>query len=352
MHKYNRFIIILLLISCTTTVYAVSPTLEGENRFNEIVSKIMSGSLSLNPIDIINNLKVMVINEVHESAKGIVSVISVCIVTSILRVFDGFKSKSVSQATYFACFTIICTIALKVFSIALEYSINVVMAMTDFITKFNPLFVLMLATSGHSVTAAALHPVLSGAVYVLSLIVKKWVVPLIVIQTVLSIVNYMNDSISISGFCKLIKSFVKWILALSFTLFTGICATYGFGLPAIDELSTKTMKFAVSGLVPVVGSCLSDSVDTVISGGQLMKNSVGSGAVIVLCLICLVPIVKLAVMSFMFRMCAAVSEPICEKRITSVLNEISSSVIQLFAMVVVIAMLFVICIFIILSLTG
>lgn len=356
MYKHCKLYLTLIIAAAALfaahTVYADTPQLENEPFFNKAVSDIASGSFSLNPADIIKYIQNLFTKEIRESGSILITLICIGTAASVIGMFDTFSSKETANAAFFACFTAVCTAALGSFLTALRYASSVIEAMTDFITKFSPLLTVMLLSSGHAASAGVFHPVLSGAVYILSLIVKKWLIPLIAFETVLSIISRMNDTISITGFCKLIHSLVKWILAASFTLFTGICSIYGFTTPALDVLGAKAVKFAVGSLVPVVGGFLSDSMETVISGGQMMKNAVGGAGLAVMCVTCCVPVIKLAVICLMLKLGAAVIEPISDKRISGMLWSISSSVMQLFGMVIVIAVLFMICISIILSSTN
>ena len=84
----------------------------------------------------------------------------------------------------------------------------------------------------------------------------------------------------------MVKSISKWLMAAIITIFTGISAIYGFSSPALDAVSGKAVKFAVGSLVPVVGTFLSDTLETVVSGTRLMKNAVGTSGIIVMCVIC------------------------------------------------------------------
>ena len=224
--------------------------------------------------------------------------------------------------------------------------------MTDFITKLSPILAGLIMTSGASMSAASFHPVLSAAVYAVTIICDKCIIPLASYAAVLSIANNISDQVQISGTCRLISSIAKWILALSFTLFTGICGIYGFSAPALDVVSAKTVKFAVGSLVPIVGSFLSDTLETVVSGGKMMKNTVGSAGLVVLCSICAVPIIKIGVMSLVVRIASAVTEPISDRRISSLLSDISGAITILFGMVATVCVLFIICISIILAATG
>ena len=141
-------------------------------------------------------------------------------------------------------------------------------------------------------------------------------------------------------------------MAAVITVFTGISAIYGFSAPALDALSAKAVKFAVGSMVPVVGNFLSDSLETVISGTRLMKNSVGVSGIVVMCIICVTPVVKIGIMQLMLKLTAAIVEPLTDRRISKMLWDISEAIITVFALVVMTAVLFMISVSIILAATN
>ena len=345
MHFLLCKIIIILTLIMPITAYADVPTLEGEDLFNQTVERSMTGDLSLNPTDILNMLSDDIMGEIRECTDDVIILFIIAAISGIITTIStSFGNKSTSEAAFFACFTLMSAAAIKCFGTAMEYGTTVVTAMTDFITKFSPLLMIMIATSGKAVSASTFQPVMSAAVYVVSIIIEKCLVPLIAFSSVLAVAGNISDKVQLSGFCKVVKSISKWL--------TGISAIYGFSSPALDAVSGKAVKFAVGSLVPVVGTFLSDTLETVVSGTRLMKNAVGTSGIIVMCVICVLPILKIGVIQLMLKLTSSIAEPLTDKRVSSMLWEVSESVTTIFAVVVMVAVLFMINISIMLATTG
>lgn len=346
-------IVIVVLFVMPAASYAETPHLDGEDYFNETVEKGISGTLTLNPIDLLNNLSDKIFVEVRECIKNVMILLIIAAISGFVTTMSStFKNKSVTEASFFACFTLMSITAVKCFETAMNYGRDVIMSMTTFVTKLSPLFMLTLVTSGNSVSAMSFSPVLSGAVYVVSIIVEKCLVPLIGYSLILGIVGNINDKIQLSGFCKLVKSLTKWLMAAIVTIFTGVSAIYGFSSSSLDAVGGKTIKFAVGSLVPVVGSFLSDTLETVVSGARLVKNAVGTAGMVVVYTMCIIPIIKIGIIQFMLKLTSSIAEPLTDKRISSMLWEVSEAVTSIFAVVVMTAVLFLINISIILSATN
>lgn len=326
--------------------------LEGEPLFNDIVGKMQSGDFTLSPTSVMSYVANEFFGQFHELSYYIILFFCLGAVGALINLMsESFKSKS-GEISFFACFALSAAAAVKCFGVCLEYALDVIGKMTDFITKLMPAITTLVITSGKPVSAGAFHPVLMTAVYAVSIICSKCIVPLASYSAILSVANNVSSEVQITGVCRLISSCAKWILALSFTLFTGICGIYGFSAPALDAVSAKTVKFAVGSLVPVVGNFLSDTLETVVTGSQMMKNTVGGAGLAAMCVICAVPIMKIGAMALAVRVSSAIVEPISDRRISALLCDISGAVVILFGMVAAVAVLFIICISILLAATS
>ncbi len=349
---FSLIFALTLIFPATARAELERPYLSGESAFNDSVDKVVEGKLSLNPIDLINGAKDDLLREIRESAADISVLISLAAMSGTVSVLSGaFKNKSSGETAFFACFTLMSAAAVNAFTVALDYGTDVISAMSGFITKLSPLLAATLLSCGAVSSAAVFHPVLSGAVYVITVVVEKCLMPLICFGAILSVAGNVSDKAQLSGFCRVIKSASRWIMAAVMTLFTGISAIYGFSAPALDAVGAKTAKFAVGTLVPVVGGFLSDTFETVVSGTRLMKNAVGVSGIIAVCTICAIPVLKIGAVQLMLRLTAAVVEPLTDKRISSMLWEVSETVTTIFGMVVMTAVLFIINISIILAVT-
>lgn len=348
------FKIVLVFVLLVPSANALEiPSLAGEDMFNQMVEKTVTGELSLKPENILNMLTDDLLGEIRECADDIMILFIIAAISGIITTLSSsLGNKSTSEAAFFACFTLMSATAVNCFTTAMEYGNTVVGAMSDFITKLSPLLMLMIATSGKAVSAATFQPVMSAAVYIISVVIEKCLVPLITFSAVLAVAGNVSDKVQLSGFCRVVKSISKWLMAAIITVFTGISAIYGFASPALDAVSGKAVKFAVGSLVPVVGTFLSDTLETVVSGTRLMKNAVGTSGIIVMCVICIIPILKIGVIELMLKLTAAIAEPLADKRISGMMWGVSEAVTTIFAVVVMVAVLFMINISIMLAATN
>lgn len=335
--------------ACAFTV----PEISGYDMFCVNVSEIVSGKFSLDPVDIFNNVINMVLAEVKAfSGQTAVLLVMTMLSSSVCNLDNSLGENAGGKAAFFTFFTVIGGIALSCFSTALAYGTEVISNMILFMNKLTPILMLMLFSCCKSVSAAAFEPVLSAAVFVVSVVIEKCLAPLMTFSAILAVAGNVGDKSRISGFVRMIKSITKWLMALIITLFTGINAIYGFTASSLDAVGAKTIKFAVGSLVPVVGGFLSDTLDTVASSAGLLKNAVGVSGMIIIVGICIAPVVKIGIMQMLLKLTAAITEPICDKRISGMIWDISEAVTSVFGIVILTSVLFLINICIILTATN
>lgn len=345
--------ILMLVMSISATVYAYDiPTIDGYDIFSNRAVEMATGEFTLNPVDVFNNIIASLSEELKSFSVTASAILVMTLLSSTVNTLNSALGTGMSaNASFFTFFTVISGLALTCFFKTLTYATEVMGYMTDFMSKLSPVLIVTLFACCKPASAAAFEPVLSAAVVIVSEVITKCLVPLITFSAVLSVAGNVGDRNGISGFVKIVKSATKWIMALVITVFTGINAIYGFATPALDAVGTRTLKFAVGSLVPIVGGFLSDTLDTVTASGAVVKNAVGASGIVMLCIICLPPIIKLGIMQMMFKLISAITEPIADRRISGMLWDIGEAFVALFGVVVLTAVMFIINICIILRFT-
>lgn len=92
-----------------------------------------------------------------------------------------------------------------------------------------------------------------------------------------------------------------------------------------DALSQKAAKTALTGLVPVVGSILSDAAETVAAGAGMLKATIGvAGLLTVLC-ICLVPFLRLGCHYLIYKLTAALADTLTAGPVAGLLDAMGSA---------------------------
>lgn len=97
-----------------------------------------------------------------------------------------------------------------------------------------------------------------------------------------------------------------------------------------DGITLRTAKFITGNFIPVLGRMFTDATDTVISASLLLKNTVGILGVAILICIAAFPAIKVLSLAFIYKLAAAILQPLGGGPVITCLDVISKSVIYIF----------------------
>jgi len=102
-----------------------------------------------------------------------------------------------------------------------------------------------------------------------------------------------------------------------------------------------------------MGGAISAVAESVMGAGMVIKNAVGTAGLIVIVLICLYPVMKLAVYALLFQLGAAISQPVSgDKRMSAALSSSFQATKLLLMVLTMSAALFMIMIAVVTVATG
>lgn len=290
--------------------------------------------------------------EVVASMELIGSLMIIAIVCALLNnLQSAFSKESLSNIAYFACYGVMIVLITKSFYIGIELAKTTIVNMTDFMAALMPVLMMLLATVGGFTEATLLDPVIMGFATVSSRIYVNIIIPIIFMSFVLQFVKNISSDYKINSLTKLLKQTAIWVQGIVMTVFIGVITLRSIAAKTIDLVTIKTAKFAVDNFIPVVGKCLSDAISTVAGYSLLLKNAISGLGLIIILIIVLFPIIKLLIMAFLYKVAAALIEPISDSRTVDCINSVGDSIILLMSCVISVSIMFFIMIAIIAS-TG
>lgn len=172
--------------------------------------------------------------------------------------------------------------------------------MGEAIEDVTPVLTVLLTAMGSLQTSTVLSPLMAGLTGGTFHIVNKLVIPAILVKSILDLGTGLNSLIRLDGISKLIGSLVKWLLGILFVVFLGVTALKGIAGASLDGVYFKAAKFTIDKTVPIIGGMFSDTLDTLMACGAVVKNSVGIVGLLSMTMRLLAPLCGL--MSYMFLM--------------------------------------------------
>ena len=283
----------------------------------------------------------LLFKEVGSVLKLVISIVVIAILSTLLKnLQDAFESKGISQIAFYACYAVIIMLLSKSFLISLSVAKNVINDIANFMAAILPVLVTMIGLAGGFVEAATIDPIIMASVVIVPRIYVSVIIPMIMIVFVLQFANNLSDEHKIGNLCKLVKQWVVWLQGIIITVFISLLTIRGITSTTIDAVALKTTKFAVDNFVPIVGKAFSDAITSVAAYSLIIKNAISGIGLVVIILLILYPVLKLVLMSFVYKLSSALIEPISDKRITASIASAGDAMVLLLSCVLSVSLMF------------
>ena len=288
---------------------------------NEILNRAIKGEVDNSTLlkKILNLLGA----EVVDNVKTIVSILAIIVIHSILKsISESLENDGIAKLIYYVQYILIVTIIMTNFSDIVELVQDTTSNLVGFMNMLVPLLISLMLYTGSITTSSIIEPIILFMINFIGNMIQNIIVPFVLILTSLVIISKISDKVQIDKLSKFLKSGIIWFLGIVLTIFVGVVSLEGTISSSVDGITAKTAKTVVSSAIPVVGKILGDAVDTILGCGIILKNAVGLVGVIIVIGICIMPILKLAVLSTFYKLLATLVQPVADGKIVSLLEQI------------------------------
>lgn len=323
---------------------------EGENytketfpelNIQEILTQSLTGEID-NSILYKSALKILG-KEVVTGITTLGSVLVVIVIHSILKsIGENLGNDSTAKIAYFVEYILIVTILISNFAAIITSIQNTISNLVGFMNTLVPILISLIVATGQVASGTIIQPILIFVIIFIGNVINIVILPIVTITMILSIASNLSEKIQIGNLAKFFRSSVTWFLGFVITIFVGLLSLEGTLTSSVDGITIKGIKSVASTLIPVVGKALGDSVDTVLGATSLIKNSIGFVGIIIVIGICILPIIKLTVLSVMYSLVGAISEPLADKKIVNVIEQMAGIFKMLLGIMFFIAVLLII----------
>ena len=357
-------VIFLIIISINSVVYATDKIIasemeslnlssfirEGEKYTKEVfkdidISELMSSAIA-GKVDnklVYSSILTLFGKEIISSIKLMAGILVIVVIHSILKsIVESLGNEEASNITYYVEYILIVTLIMSNFSNLIAAVENSITNMIGFVNSLVPILLALIISTGSAVSSGIIQPILLFSIVFIGNTINIVIIPIVVISTVMGIISNISDRIEIKKLSKFLQSTTLWVLGIITTVIVSALSLEGSLASSVDGVAIKGLKAATSGLVPVVGKTLGDSISTVLGCTSIIKNAVGFVGIIVIIGICVVPIIRLTVLTLLYSFTAAICEPIADKHIVNVLEQIAGSFKFILGVMFFVAVLFIV----------
>lgn len=252
----------------------------------------------------------------------------------------SFASQNVSQLAFYVCYLVMMGLAAKSFFASIQLGRAAVDNMANLMYAMLPVVCSLLAAVGAAATSVIFHPLMIGAVTVIARLVQTVIFPLAILTMLVTLVGHLAEGFSLSKLASLLKTVTIGFTGLLLAGFVGLISVRGVAAAAADGVGLRTAKYVSGTFVPIVGKGMSDAMEAVAGCSLLLKNTIGGFGAWSLIVLVAFPLVKILVLVGIYRLAAALVQPLGENRLVEALNAIGGGFTVIFAVTALIGLAF------------
>lgn len=310
--------------------------------FAETAQKAADGTLTFSFEDCIRRFVGLLTDEVKSNAATLIKMLVLAVLAGILcNLQENLPTGGVNEISFLACFALIAGLSVTIIAEILETANNTIDTILVLIAGLMPTMA-GLTVSTSAAAMAGFYPTLFIAMQSFVAICKNIFLPLIMVITSLSVINAISGRFQVSRLIEFARQVIKWGLGLLLTVFVGILNIHCFTAKAAGTVAGRTVKYALCNFIPMVGNVLAESAEAVISSIRILRGALGISGILAVVSLCVLPIVKILATSVLYRFAAAIAEPATDKRIIQLLMDLAGNITLAFAILLMVAVMFII----------
>ncbi len=287
--------------------------------FRQLVQQLMEGE-EIDKASLVQGLLDLFFQEVGQSKSYMIQIILLVSAFALLYQFANvFENAAVTEISFYIVYMILLALLMKSFLLISDILGESLNRMLDFMRALMPAFCLSMVFSAGTITATAFYEMTLLLIYVIEAALIYGAVPAVHVYLVLELMNHLTKEEMISRLTGLIKGMVEWLLKFLFTLVIGINVVQGLLTPVIDTFKSSTLA-RTAGMLPGFGNSINAVAEIMVGSGIIIKNSVGMAGILMLVLLCAGPLLKVGIMTLIYKLAAAVIQPIADARLSGCIS--------------------------------
>ncbi len=272
------------------------------------------------------------------------ALVTMAVLTAALdAVAAGVAHRAPAVTAQAVCRIILVIVGVTAFHRSASVGLETVENMMGLIYALMPSLVTAMAASGGIVTAAVASPLMVAAAAAMGALVRSWVVPMLLMSTVLSLVGDLGGRRQVARLAAVMRQWALLVLGFGSTLFVAATTVRGGIAKVSDAAAGRAAKFLTGSIVPVVGKVFSDAIDVIAASSGLVRGALGAFGLVALVVVCLFPLLRMAGIMLAFRVAGALCQPLGDTKLSDALWELAEALQSLCVAVGTVGLMFFLC---------
>ncbi len=325
---------------------------EEQLEFKDTLIGILSGDLDFS-LRLFGRLVTDQISYAFRSSRD--NLIHMLLIALLAAVFSNFsrmfQNRQISDISFYALYLLLIALTISSFEAVVNWVRGGIEALTAFMGVFCPLYFLAVSIARGSVTSVAFYHLVLFLIFLTEALILNFLLPILHIYMMVRVLNYLSDEDYLSKFAELIEMAVSWILKTVLACIVGLNVIQGLISPAIDTVKRSVITRSAEA-IPGIGDAIGGMAEVAIGTAVLVKNGIGMAGAVISVALCVVPLVQVACIVLLYKLAAAVIQPVSDKRIVGCIETVGEGCRLLLGVIFTTGFLFLLTIVVVAASTG
>ena len=263
------------------------------------------------------------------------------IIAALLRTFASALSEN--KEIYDLCVCLICSVAvyevLKRAYDAVSVSLSGIAILMD---TMSAAMCAMYGLTGNIIGGTSAVSTLMLVLQIMRLVSDKLLFPLTLTLFGVSLLSVLGFDAGAKHISKTVKRAAVFLCSASGAVVCAVLSYQTVIAKAADGAALRTVKFASSSFIPIVGSSLSESVSAVTTAISTVKSAAGAGGVISVCVIILPAVISVVLSKLCIRVCSSLCTVLDVGALTAFFDECGEILSVLLSVILTVSVIFIV----------
>ena len=290
----------------------------------EILNQILKGESLFQKETMSKWFKNIVKAQLQREQKAMFQVVLLVLLAAVFSNFTAvFGDGKTGETSFYITYMLLLAVLIKSFgSMGVELK-ELLENFILFLKALMPSYFLAVTASSGSATAMIFYEAVLFLIYVIQVVFLKGMIPAIYVLALVELVNYLHSEDFLSKMAELLQTLIEWTLKSCMAVVLGMQLIQNMIGPAMDSLKRDIIgKTAAS--IPGIGNAINGVTEVALGTAVIIRNGIGVVGIIILVCIGIRPVIRLALLAFLYKLLAAVTQPVSDKRMTGALSTIGN----------------------------
>lgn len=296
----------------------------GENTFHvqEFLKELMKGEQGVSKKQAVLFIKEQLLSALVMDRQTFVQVLLLVLVAALFSNFtEVFGNNQTAEVSFYIVYMLLSAILLHSFQMISQGISEKLQDLMVFMKALMPSYFLAVTAASGSATAMVFYEMVMGVIYLIQVVLLRLVLPGIHGYVLLEMINYLHKEDFLSHMAELMQTVLGWTLKTCTGITIGMQLVQNMISPAVDSLKRNVVG-KTAAAIPGIGNAINGVTETALATAVLIRNSLGVMGILLLLLLGLPPVIKLGFTALIYKLLAALVQPVSDKRLVGCLSTI------------------------------